>query len=842
MQRMGATRSPGFGSLLAMLARAPSWLPWSCLLLLAGGCPRNDLGPEADTGGESESTGAPTTGSAGTKYSATIRRTSYGIPHILADDLGSAGFGQAYAFAQDHACVLADQIVKVRSERALFFGPGAQGEHLDSDFGYLALDVMNRAGAGLESQPEDVRALIDGYVAGYNQYIIDTGRDAVPGTCAGQPWVRTISAVDLFAYYIDLGLLASGNALLDYIATAQPPGSPLTLPGGPLTGLRGPKGTGFGSNGWAIGGARSASGGGMVVANPHFPWEGELKLWESHVTVPEQLNVYGVGLMGVPGALIGFNDNIGWTHTFSEGQRFTLYQLQLVEGDPTSYLVDGEARKMEAREHTIRVRQDDGTLADQTRTLYSSHHGPMLNIDPIGWTTTLALTYRDANIDNTTLIRQFFGMNRAGSLADFKKVYEEVSGIPWVNTMAADKGGKTWYIDASATPRLSKEALDAWLLTTEDGLPGLLYNQGLVLLDGSTAANDWTDADGARSPGVVPYSEFPQLDRDDYVFNANDSYWLSNPAEPLEGFSPLHGFERIPQSPRTRMNIRLLSEDGGAAGDDGKFTVEELQAAIMGNESLTADLLLAAIVSRCEDPPEVLVEGEPVDVGPACDVLADWDGLYDVDSVGAVVWREFLGAFNYQTLTNAGVLFTVPFDADDPANTPNTPPEPPLIGEEDKLMTGLGRAVLRLAEAGVPVDAALGDVQRAPHGDTDYAVPGGNSREGIANIVTYGTLKTTLDPLTPRGELVNDATGLTVDGRYVINYGSSFVMALELAKDGPRGQAFLTYSESDDPASPHYADQTVLFSEQQWRPLVFTEADIAADPALKVLEVVGGEP
>ena len=825
-----------------MLVRAPSWISCSCLLLLAG-CPQNSIGPEADTGGESTGPDTPTTGGGAAKYRATIRRTSHGVAHILADDLGSAGFGQAYAFAQDHACVLADQIVKVRSERALFFGPGAQGEHLDSDFGYLALDVMNRAGAGLEGQPEDVRALIDGYVAGYNQYITDIGRDSVPGTCAGQPWVRTISSVDLFAYYIDLGLLASGNALLGYIATAQPPGSPLVLPGGPLAGLRGPRASGLGSNGWAIGGARSASGAGMVVANPHFPWEGELKLWESHVTVPGELNVYGVGLMGVPGALIGFNDNVGWTHTFSEGQRFTLYQLQLVEGDPTSYLVDGEARKMEAREHTIRVRQADGTLADQTRTLWSSHHGPMLNIDPFGWTPTIGLTYRDANIDNTQLIRQFFGMNRAGSLAEFKQVYKDVGGIPWVNTMAADRGGETWYIDASATPRLSDDAIAAWLETTEEGLPGLLYTQGLVLLDGSTAKNDWLDDPGARSPGVVPFDRFPQLDRDDFVFNANDSHWLSNPAAPLEGFSPLHGFERVPQSPRTRMNIRLLSDTSadGAAGADGKFTVEELQAAIMGNQSLTAELLLGSVQARCEAPPIVLVEDVEVSLGEACDALAGWDGRYDVDSVGAVVWREFLGAFNFESLKNAGVLFTVPFDADDPANTPRNPPEPPMLGEEDPLMTGLGRAVVRLIEAGVPLDAALGDVQRAPHGDADYGVPGGNSREGIANIVTYGTLKTTLDPLTPRGELVNDATGLTVDGNYVINYGSSFVMALELGEDGPRGQAFLTYSQSDDPASPHFADQTALFSEQKWRPLVFTEADIAADPALRVLEVAGGE-
>lgn len=820
-----------------MIGPALSRLSWLCLVVLAGGCPRNEK--FADDPEEVTSTGTGTGDPA--KYHASIRRTSYGVAHILAADLGSAGFGQAYAFAQDHACVLADQIVKVRSERAYFFGTGAGDANVESDLGYLALDVIGRAEAGLASQPEPVGALIEGYVAGYNQYLADTGADMVPGSCKGQPWLRAISAVDLFAYYVDLGLLASGNPLLNYIATAQPPGSPLVVPGGPVAGLRGPKATGFGSNGWAIGGARTASGAGMVVANPHFPWEGELKLWESHVTVPGELNIYGVGLMGVPGALIGFNDEVGWTHTFSDGQRFNIYALELVEGEPTSYLYDGEPRKMEARDYEVSVRQEDGSLAKVERTLYFSHYGPILNVDPFGWSPGLALTYRDANIENTRLIEQFFGMNRARSLAEFQKVYEDVGGVPWVNTMAADRNGKTWYIDASATPRLSPAAIAGWLAAVEDGefLPGVLAEQGLVVLDGSSSVNEWTDAPGARSPGVVPFAEQPQQERDDFVFNANDSHWLSNPAAPLAGYSPLHGFERVPQSPRTRMNMRLLTEQGGASGADDKFTIEELQTAVMGNRSFTAELLLDAVVERCQGVKSVMVIDEVVDIEAGCDLLTAWDGRYDPDSVGAIVWREFLGAYALQSITDYGPLFAVAFDPDDPLETPNTLVDPPAMGE-DKVLVSLGRGVLALASAGVAIDSPLAAVQRAPRGSEQFGVPGGQSRDGTANIVTYSVLKTTLEPSTPRGEVLSDATGLTKDG-YVVNYGASFVMALEMGKDGPRGQAFLTYGQSDDPASPHFADQTALFASQQWRPIVFTEADIAADPALATLEVAGGE-
>ena len=36
------------------------------------------------------------------RYSAEIRRTEYGIPHILANDYGSLGYGYGYAYAQDN--------------------------------------------------------------------------------------------------------------------------------------------------------------------------------------------------------------------------------------------------------------------------------------------------------------------------------------------------------------------------------------------------------------------------------------------------------------------------------------------------------------------------------------------------------------------------------------------------------------------------------------------------------------------------------------------------------------------------------------------------------------------
>ncbi len=111
-------------------------------------------------------------------------------------------------------------------------------------------------------------------------------------------------------------------------------------------------------------------------------------------------------------------------------------------------------------------------------------------------------------------------------------------------------------------------------------------------------------------------------------------------------------------------------------------------------------------------------------------------------------------------------------------------------------------------------------------------------REGVTNKVDYGTFKSTLDQGLERGDVINSASNLSTDG-YVINNGTSFIMTMTFTPEGPDAWAFLTYSESDDPSSPHFADQTQLFSDKTWRRCLFLEADIAADPNLVSYDVSG---
>lgn len=763
-----------------------------------------------------------------------IRFTTHGVAHVRADSWRGLGIGQGWACANDHLPTIADQIVKVRSERARFHGAGSSDEHLSSDLGYRSLGVLERAPWWRDQQPEFVRELVSGYVEGYNRSVAEQlAAGDLPEWCADAEWIRPIDELDLYAYLGDVALLGSGRNLAGLIGSARPPG-----PEGPYPApVAGPLGADTpGSNGWALGGDVTASGGGMVLANPHFPWGGEGRFWECHLTLPGELDVYGVCLLGAPGVQMGFNRHVGWAHTFSRGHRFTIYQLQLGAEDPTSYHYGDERRAMTSSEHSVQVRGADGELETVTRELWSTHHGPMLNMPLLGWGEQVGFSYRDANIDNAQVLEQFLGMCTATSIEDLRSVFHRVKGMPWVNTLAADHTGAAWYSDASATPALSDAATERFLRRLdEDLIAALAFENRIALLDGSEPDDEWVEHPEARSPGLEPADRLPEMTVRDVVVNANDSHWMSHPRQPLEGYPVLCGLERTPRSLRTRQNLRRADE----LARRGSVTLDDLATAVFDNASLSGELLRDAVVERLRTAGTVLHDDVPVDLAAVGDLLARWDLSARLDSVGVVLWREFMIEFPDAAWKDAGELFAVGFDPADPLSTPHTLRDGAADGT-DPVVGSMLRALAALDRAGVRIDAPLGEVQWARRGDATVPVHGGGEAEGLVNVLapTGALASASLDPSpeAPAAVPGRVRSGLG-QGGYQVTYGTSFLMALELTPDGPVAQGLLAYGQSGDPRSPHHHDGTEAYAAGRLRPLLFRDEDIDEDPHLRTVRL-----
>ncbi|MEZ5237964.1 MAG: penicillin acylase family protein [Microthrixaceae bacterium] len=716
-------------------------------------------------------------------------------------------------------------------------GARARGLHLGSDFGYRALDLTGRAPELRSAQPQWIRDLVAGYVHGYNLAVREHDPSELPAWAAGAPWVRQIDELDLWAYLWDVTLMASGRNLVQLIGRAEAPGPDGPAAASPMSVMGPPPAA---SNGWAVGGAMSASGAGMVLANPHFPWYGEARFWECHLRIPGAYDVYGVSLLGCPGVQMGFNASLAWTHTFSRGHRFTVATLELDPQDPTRYRHGDEMREMVPAEHRVQVLGPDGSTRASTRTLWSSHHGPMLNLPLVGWGTTTGFTYRDANIDNTAVLEQFLRMGMAADVGELRSVFHEVRGLPWVNTLAADSRGDAWYTDASATPALSPEAQQRFTTRLdEDLVAALLYENRIALLDGSDPGDDWLDHPGARSPGIEPPGALPELTTRGVVLNANDSHWCNSPGQLLEGYSVMGGLERTPRSLRTRQNLRLAAE----LRDRGAVTRSDLLAAVLDNASLSSELLRDEVLAVLDETVAsegavVAPEGHEVDLARVRRVLGEWDGTYGLQARGAALWREFMAGFEEKAWLDAGPLFAEPFDPDDPIGTPRGLAARQQDGAgpsaASPVLHAVAEAVRVLDEAGVALDAPLGEVQWADRGGVRISVHGGGE-EDAQRAGALGRPAPGLDgraPAAPEPVAGRERTGLR-HGGYRVTYGASFLMAVELTPQGPVGEGVLAYGQSAHPGSPRHADGTEAYASGSLRPLRFTDAEIEASPVLE---------
>ncbi len=766
-------------------------------------------------------------------FIATIERTEFGTAHVTADNWGSLGFGQGYAFAEDRFCVLADQIVKVRSQRARYFGAGVDNANLVSDFAYLGLGVIEKAEAAIAGLSEEGREMLQGYVAGFNQYLQNTGVDSLPGGCASADWVAEIDESSLMAYYLDVAMLAGSRNFLDAIANAAPPGGVALSTTAPVS-RRLPKGAA--SNGVAMGADYTASGRGLLLSNTHLPWEGELKYHEVHLRIPDVIDVAGISISGAMGVQIGFNQSMAWTHTTSPSNQFVLYTLELVPGNPTRYRFGDEERDMISQSYSVEVLNADGSMDQVERTLYGSQYGPMLDPSAFGlsWTESSAYSIFDMNAENGGLMDTFLSMARADSVAALRNVFETVGGVPWNHTMATDSSGALLYADTTLVPNLSPEAEAAFQAQVESdafSFAKIAFGLGLVALDGSDPLYSVQVDDTATLPGAIPFRSAPKLlERRDFVANSNDSYWLSNPAQPLDGYPIRYGSIETPRSLRTRMGLTQILESDA-------WDRSRLKDMLFANRSFTAELWRARVADICADSDQVASsDGAEVDIAVACSAISNWEGQFNLDSRGAISFREMLGEVDRAGLFNGISYFAVPFD---PAAAVTTPSGLTTEGEQ-YLLTQLADATLRLAKVGIAPDAPLGDHQYSLRGDERFAIHGGQQHsDGIYNKVDYtfdAALNSSLLPQIPRPPVVNASTDLTENG-YLINYGASFIMAVGFTDDGPEAEAILTYSQSDDPAAANFSDQTALYSSKTWRPLPYSREQIESDPNLSTTEV-----
>lgn len=768
----------------------------------------------------------------------TIRTTEYGYPRIVADDWRGLGYGYGYSLAKQNICSMAEIYTTVRGERSKFFGPdgtwqlsgnGINYTNLQSDFAHKRVIAENTIDKILKMAPPngpkpEAKQAVDGYVKGYNRYLKEVGVDNLSDvTCKGKPWVRPITAQDVYLRFFELGTMAGLGVAVDGTADAAPPVSGASADSQAGVSSITPEDVAafkahdpqIGSNAVGLGSETTSTGKGMLYGNPHFPWQGSERFFEAQITIPGKINASGGSLLGVPVVLIGHTQNLAWSHTVSTARRFSMYQEKLVPGKPTTYYLDGKEVRMDLTKVTVEVKQPDGSIKNETRTLYSTVHGPVATIlqkQPLfGWSDTTAYTMFDANANGLRFINHFFDTNQAESVDDLVKVLKTDLGVPWVNTIAADSTGKALYADVGSMPNID----DARAAECNTGFAGVSWpSMQLAVFRGWESSCNMQKAPDTPAVGLLPPSKMPVQIRNDYTSNMNDSYWLSNPNAPFAAFPHIIGDIDTARSLRTRNGLTQIENRlNGTDGNPGnKYTPELLRGFINNNRHYGGVVYMPPLVTWCQSLGEpAMVNG--VDVAPGCNALANWDKTDNLDSKGAYLARRVIARIDA-----VPGRFTTPFNVSDPVHTPNG-----LNTTLPAVQKALSDAVTELNGRGFPMDATLRDHQFVTRAGKQIPIPGGPGGPGMFNVISAP---------------FNGATG-NYDN---VVHGSSFIIMADM--DGgkcPDVKNILTYSQAaTDVSSPHYTDQTELFSNGGWVTDRFCVAQQKQDPQLQVRNLNGG--
>ncbi len=775
-------------------------------LILAGLTACNDSSDNASSGNP---------GGDVSTFNATVHRTDGGIPHIVAEDWASLGYGTAYAVAEDHYCEQAKNILKFRAQLSETFG--TVGDNLNSD---LFFRLMIDTGLyDVEIDPE-FDALFEGYAAGFNRYTRDRGANVTDPACAGADWIPEVTAEDIRrihltpAFLPNVGFLmalasppapvaASGDA--QPASTTSPQRRGATKRNGP--GLGASEDVRFaslmeainrdkGSNGIAIGSELSEDGHGLLYTNPHLDLGSfDFRMYGLHQIIPGVTNMLGANQAQRANVGFGTNGDIAWTNTVSAGVFFSFYELELVPGNPMAYLYDGEQREIESFDISIRVKDQNGDITERPHTFYRSHYGWLVG-GALPWTTEKASSVRVADEGARGFQGGALAMSRAKTVRELKGIIDQYANFPSTNVIAADSSGEVLYGDLAPTANLTDAQLEQ------------CASPSLRVYVGNTSACEWNTDEDSAAPGLLGASKQPFLYRRDYVTNSNDSYWLANPEQPITGIPRVKGEAGTERTLRTRSGLALVQ--ARAAGTDGlpgnAFNLDSLTTRMLSNESEAANTLKDGLVALCRDNPSVMLDADTIDISGACDVLANWDGAYNLDSRGAHLFREFLRLVRTDEDGRGAVPGAInvltPFDPNNAASTPAG-----LDSENNPAaLTALAGAVKFWNDAGVALDAPLSELQSVTRNGERIPMHGADEFEGVINKM-----------------------GLDLDGNEypeITGSSASWVMVTHVAGENTRARGLTAYSQSSDPTSPNYSNLTRRFSARELPEIPFLLEDV----------------
>lgn len=767
-----------------------------------------------------------------------IVRDGYGIPHVKAGSAGDAWFGMGFACAQDRLFQMEYDRRRAAGRWAEVAGPAA----VPGDVLARRMSITAAAQADVAVMSAPVRTMFEAYAAGVNQVIGSGAQPATlaaalaaalggpPGRAGIEPWQPWHSVAAYKVRHILMGqwqhklasagvLARAGAAAFGQLDTRPPAGSPLSVPpGGRLARViaeaaddvaRAAPHLGFlaeaepGSNAWAVSGRRTAHGGAVLCNDSHRALDSPNVYWQCHLDCPG-FAVIGAAFPGVPGfPHFGHNGRVAWAITHASADTQDLYLEWFDESRPGWYRTQDGWAQAQRRTETIGVRGADPV----TTEIWTTRHGPVVHGNPArGMAIALKYTATCRPGRGFEPLLPMLAARDAEELADAQRDWVD----PVNNLVAADTGGHIAYQARGELPVRSSPA------HRRLPVPGW---------DGSC---EWT--------GTVPFERMPRsLDPGTgFVMTANNAI--------VDGDEPYitHTFSHPFRAERIRECL---------AGT-GPHTVERLagmQADLVSWPARAWSRLLGGLGPQREEAAE-----------RARVMLAGWDGELRGDCAPALLYgcfqralaealyRPLLGEDTWRWFASGEVATSETHIRRWLANDVWTllgGPAGPARGEPGDDQAGDDQAgrtsdTARERRIRAVLPAVLAAAWRQASAAAGKAGDGGDGRDGGWR---WDACHRTRAARVLAGQAVPPRTGLGGDADTIqaAAYGwqpgtpfditvlSVYRQVVDLA-DPASASFVIPGGASDDPASPHFADQLAEWAAHRRVPMLFRWVDVTA--------------
>ncbi len=506
-----------------------------------------------------------------------------------------------------------------------------------------------------------------------------------------------------------------------------------------------------GSNAWAIAPKNTKNGNALLLANPHLPWSdnyASYKFFEAHYNLNGK-NLYGVTLIGFPIISIAFNDHLGWTHTVNTLDNTDLYELTLKDG---KYLLDGKYLDFKVETNILKAKQEDGSLKIDTLIRKVSKHGVVVSEKG-----NKALALRFPYMENPPhVLQQWYDMGQATNFNEFETALKQ-NAVGLFNVIYADKAGNIFYSFLGNLPDKKGEWKD-WRKTVSGDTSDLIWNT------------------------YHTYDEFPKLlnPKSGWLQNANEGPFTSTIPQEIdyEAYDKDISINNMGFRPQQSASLLLNKKD---------LTIEELITLKHSTKS--------SLFERIKDDIEGLRKINKDSLTTvALDVLKNWNGEFNADSKGAVLFINLFFSLD------RGNLFKEKWSAKKPLTTPDGFKSPETV------LATLKSVSENMIKTLGTLEISYGAVFRIKLGEYEIPANGSFGSLGVFRTLAFSKGK---------------------DGKYYAFHGDGYVCATEFG-DEIKAKVILGYGNASQPGNKHVGDQLELFSKKQLRDAWIKKSDIEA--------------